>query len=70
MGFGLRALNRLASLDLIDRAGLRGTAERLVYRSTRDGFRAANAAGRTFKSAQGLGKAARQSTGKRSTAST
>ncbi len=66
MGFGLRALNRLAGLEVIDRAGLRGPAERLLYRSTRNGFRAANAAGRTFASVQGIGKAARQSTGARS----
>ena len=63
MGFGLRALNRLASLELIDRAGLREPAERLVYRSTRNGFRAANAAGRTLQvGASGSASAARQST--------
>ncbi|MDQ3102514.1 MAG: acyl-CoA dehydrogenase family protein [Actinomycetota bacterium] len=56
----LRGLNRLAQLDLIDRAGLRGLTERLVYRGTRNGFRAANAAGRTFAAAQNLGKPARQ----------
>jgi alkylation response protein AidB-like acyl-CoA dehydrogenase len=56
----LRGLNRLATLDLIDRAGLRGVAERLVYRGTRNGFRAANAAGRTFKSVQKRSAPARQ----------
>jgi len=56
----LRGLNRLARLDLIDRAGLRGVAERLVYRGTRSGFRAANAAGRSFAAVQKLGKPARQ----------
>ena len=35
-------------------------AERLVYRGTRDGFRAANAAGRTFAAVQKLSKPARQ----------
>ena len=56
----LRGLNRLATLDLIDRAGLRGVAERLVYRGTRSGFRAANAAGRTFKAVQKRSAPARQ----------
>ncbi len=62
----LRGLNRLAQLDLIDRAGLRGLTERLVYRGTRNGFRAANAAGRSFAAAQKLGRPARQPRGKSS----
>src|SRR6478735_798310 len=62
----LRGLNRLAQLDLIDRAGLRGLTERLVYRGTRDGFRAANAAGRSFAAVQKLTKPARQPRAKRS----
>ena len=49
MGLGLRALNRLAGLELIDRVGLRELAERLVYRGTENGFKAANAAGRTLR---------------------
>lgn len=61
----LRGLHRLSQLDLIDRAGLRGVTERLVYRGTRNGFRAANAAGRTFAAAQKLGKPARQPRTKR-----
>ena len=65
MGLGLRALNRLAGLEVIDRAGLRRPAERLLYRSTRNGFRAANAAGRTFASVQRLTRPARQPTGVR-----
>lgn len=56
----LRGLNRLAQLDLIDRAGLRGLTERLVYRGTRSGFRAANSAARSFAAVQKLGKPARQ----------
>ena len=56
----LRGLNKLAGLDLIDRAGLRGLTERLVFRGTRGGFRAANAAGRTFASVQKLTQPARQ----------
>ena len=56
----LRGLNRLATLDVIDRAGLRGLTERLVYRGTRNGFRAANAAGRRFTAAQKRSAPARQ----------
>lgn len=62
----LRGLNRLAQLDLIDRVGLRGVTERLVYRGTRNGFRAANAAGRRFAAVQKLTKPARQPRAKRS----
>ncbi|MCB0865715.1 MAG: acyl-CoA dehydrogenase family protein [Solirubrobacterales bacterium] len=62
----LRGLNRLAQLDLIDKTGLRGLTERLVYHSTRGGFRAANAAGRSFAAVQKLGKPARQPRAKRS----
>ena len=65
MGLGLRALSRLAGTDLIDRLGLRDPANRLVYRATRNGFQAAGAAGRTFKSAQRLTSPARQPTGPR-----
>jgi len=49
MGLGLRALGRLAGSDTVDRLGIREPANRIVYRATRDGFRAAGAAGRTFK---------------------
>ena len=60
MGAGLRALNRFAGLEVVDRVGLRDPAERLVYRATRNGFKAANAAGRTFAAAQRLSGPARQ----------
>ena len=60
MGFGLRALNRLAGSSLLDRIRIRKQVEKLVYRSTKNGFRTAAAAGRTFKAAQKLGKPARQ----------
>ena len=62
---GLRALSRLASSDLLDRVGLREVTERLVHRGTRNGFRAANAAGRRFAAAQKLAGPARQKHGKR-----
>jgi alkylation response protein AidB-like acyl-CoA dehydrogenase len=60
MGFGLKALNRLAGSDLLDRVRLRKQVEGLVFRGTRSGFRTATAAGRTFKAVQTLGKPARQ----------
>jgi alkylation response protein AidB-like acyl-CoA dehydrogenase len=60
MGFGLRALNRLAASDLLDRIGIRRPVERIVFRTTKNGFRTATAAGRTFKAVQRLGKPARQ----------
>lgn len=65
MGLGLRALNRLAGLELLDRIGMRERAERALFRATRNGFRAAGAAGRAFAAAQKRGKPARQPTGER-----
>ena len=56
----LRALNRIAGSELIDRIGLRAVTERLVGSGTRNGFRAANAAGRRFAAVQKLAKPARQ----------
>jgi hypothetical protein len=64
MGLGLRWLNRLAGSDLLDRIRIRKQVERALFRSTKNGFRSATAAGRAFKAAQGLGKPARQATGK------
>jgi alkylation response protein AidB-like acyl-CoA dehydrogenase len=64
MGFGLRALNRLAGSDLLDRIRLRKQAERALFQGTKNGFRTATAAGRTFKVAQQLGRPARQKKGK------
>ncbi len=64
MGFGLRALNRLAGSDLLDRIRVRKQVERALFQGTKNGFRTATAAGRTFKAAQKLGKPARQATGK------
>ena len=64
MGFGLRWLNRLAGSDLLDRIRIRKGVERALFRTTKNGFRSATVAGRTFKAAQKLGKPARQATGK------
>ena len=52
MGLGLRALNRLAGSELLDRIGLRKQVERSSSRASKNGFRTATAAGRTFKAAQ------------------
>jgi alkylation response protein AidB-like acyl-CoA dehydrogenase len=64
MGLGLRTLNRLAGSSVLDRVGARKQVERAIYSATKNGFRSATAAGRTFKAAQQLGKPARQATGK------
>jgi alkylation response protein AidB-like acyl-CoA dehydrogenase len=64
MGVGLRALNRLAGSNLLDRIRIRKKVERALFQGTKGGFRTATAAGRTFKAAQKLGKPARQSRGK------
>ena len=59
MGLGLRALRGLAGSDLIDRVGLRPAAERIVNSASRNGFRGAAAASRTFSAATKLGRPAR-----------
>ena len=64
MGIGLRGLNWLAGSDLLDRIRIRKGLERALFQGTKQGFRTATAAGRTFKAAQSLGKPARQSRSK------
>ncbi|GAC1626088.1 MAG: acyl-CoA dehydrogenase family protein [Nevskia sp.] len=59
MGRGLRLLNRVAALPLIDRLGLRKTTERLLFQSAKSAFRSAGAAGRTFAATQQLLQPAR-----------
>jgi alkylation response protein AidB-like acyl-CoA dehydrogenase len=65
MGLGLRALNRIAGLELLDRVGVRERAERLLYSASKNGFRAAGAAGRTFAPKKKLEQPARQAQGAR-----
>jgi alkylation response protein AidB-like acyl-CoA dehydrogenase len=60
MGFGLRALNRLAGSDLLDRIRMRKQVERALFQTTKQGFRSATAANRSFKAATKLGRPARQ----------
>src|SRR5579871_97656 len=57
---GLRTVTRLGGSGLLDRLGMRKHVERALYRGSREGFRAAVAAGRTFAAAQRLGTPARQ----------
>ena len=64
MGLGLRALNRLAGSDLLDKIRLRKQVEGALFQGTKNGFKGATAAGRTFQAAQRLGKPARQKKGK------
>jgi alkylation response protein AidB-like acyl-CoA dehydrogenase len=65
MAMGLRALNRLAGSELLDRVGMREQVEKAVYHASRNGFRSAGAAGRAFKATTKLTKPARQQTAKR-----
>jgi alkylation response protein AidB-like acyl-CoA dehydrogenase len=60
MGYGLRALGRIAGSRTLDRIGMRKHVQRAIYRGSKTGFRSATAAGRTFKAAQTLGRPARQ----------
>jgi alkylation response protein AidB-like acyl-CoA dehydrogenase len=60
MTVGLRALNRLAASELLDRLGLREPTERLLRGASRTSTRTATRAGRTFAAAQKRTSAARQ----------
>ncbi len=64
MGLGLRWLSRLAGSNLLDRIRIRKQVERALFTGTKNGFRSATAAGRTFKAAQNLTGPARQAPGK------
>ena len=59
IALGLRAVRTLASSEVLDRLGMRDGATRALHRATRDGFRAAGTAGRTFTAAKRLGAPAR-----------
>ncbi len=60
MAVGLRALNLLASSDLVDRVGLREQTEWLIHSASKTTARTAARAGRTFAAAQKLSRPARQ----------
>ena len=59
MATGLRVVRLLGGEQLLDRVGARKAAERLLYRSTRDGFRAAGAAARAFQAGRRLAQPVR-----------
>ncbi len=60
MAAGLRALNRFASSPVVDRLGLRDSAERFLHGASKTTMRTAASAGRTFAAAQKLAGPARQ----------
>jgi hypothetical protein len=60
MAVSLRALNRAAASEVLDRLGWRSSAERLLRDVSRGGARTATTAGRTFIAAQRLASPARQ----------
>jgi alkylation response protein AidB-like acyl-CoA dehydrogenase len=60
MALGLRALNRIAGLEVLDRVGMRERAERLLYSATKNGFRAAGAGARAFNGSAKRDRPARQ----------
>src|SRR5947209_5014423 len=66
MAVGLRAINLLASSDLLDRLGLRDPTERLLHGVSKQSVRTATRAGRTFAAAQKLSRPARQPRARRS----
>lgn len=63
MGFGLRAINRIAGASLLDRPGLRKPAQAALYQGSRLGFRGAGALARGLGATQRLIRPARLSSG-------
>lgn len=59
MALGLRALNRFAGSELVDRVGARHISERVVRIGAQRGFQAAGTVGRTFAKRSGGGDASR-----------
>lgn len=64
MALGLRVLNRFAGSPIVDRMGLRKASERIIYGASKNAFRGAGAAGRSFAAIQKLVKPARLSKGR------
>ncbi|HXO09021.1 MAG TPA: acyl-CoA dehydrogenase family protein, partial [Solirubrobacteraceae bacterium] len=60
MAVGLRALNRVAASDTLERLGLRDPTIRLLHQASKTTGRTAARAGRTFSAAQRLSRPARQ----------
>ncbi|GAA0516781.1 acyl-CoA dehydrogenase family protein [Saccharopolyspora spinosporotrichia] len=59
IGYALAALNRFAGNRVVDRLGLRKPAERVMFETTKAGFRTVGAASRSFKAVRRGGKPAR-----------
>jgi alkylation response protein AidB-like acyl-CoA dehydrogenase len=62
MKFGLRALNGLAGLEVLDRLKMREPTERLLHGASRRTFRTAGTVGRTFTAVSDRGKPSRLAT--------
>ena len=62
IGLALRAVRSVSETELLDRLGIRKQTERVLYRATRDGFRAVTTAGRTFSAVTPRKKPARSAT--------
>jgi alkylation response protein AidB-like acyl-CoA dehydrogenase len=62
IGLGLKALNRVAASDALDRLGLRDPVVSIIHGATKTGARTAASAGRTFAAAQRLTRPVRQPT--------
>jgi alkylation response protein AidB-like acyl-CoA dehydrogenase len=56
MAIALRGLNKLAGTEVLDRMKLRKPLERAIYSGSKNGFRAAGAASRSFTAATKLGQ--------------
>jgi alkylation response protein AidB-like acyl-CoA dehydrogenase len=65
MRYGLRALNGLAGMELLDRLRVRQPVERLLYNGSKNSIRVAGRVGRTFNGASPRSSAARPSTAPR-----
>ncbi|HET9074738.1 MAG TPA: acyl-CoA dehydrogenase family protein [Solirubrobacteraceae bacterium] len=60
VAWGLQAVNTLASSELLDRLGIRETAEKILFTGSKRSVRAAGAAGRAFKASTKLAGPQRQ----------
>jgi alkylation response protein AidB-like acyl-CoA dehydrogenase len=64
MSAGLKAINSIASSELVDKAGLRKPLEQLLFSGSKQSLKAAGGAARVFKATSQLGKPERQSRAK------
>ncbi len=64
MGAGLRAFGRVAGSDTLERLGVRPALGRAIRQGSKNGFRTATRAGRTFNAARQLGRPERPSAAK------